>query len=345
MLQKYLSLKHGLLSIMTFNIRVDIVEHNPENNFKKRIDRLTKIIEKWQPTILCVQEPLTDQFQHWQFHLPSYYQSIGSAYSSSQLDFQVAILYNNQILKLLDQDYLWLSKTPRTVGSKDWNSHAIRTLNIARFQLLSNESINLLVFNTHLDAKSEQARQEQAKIVRSTINEWQRKYPTDVVLLLGDFNSIPQQTTYNILTFSDFLYDTWAICKTHSSTCVSNTFSSTFHGWLGSIINTYGLQLLQTIGFSYHGLGIILPHGIPKNSSSYIDVLKKFTRYSYLINPSEMISIWSSHRFHVDWILYQNSLDKTQYLQPKFISVIDIRSQNYSSDHFPVIALFQLKNK
>ncbi|CAF0853816.1 unnamed protein product [Adineta steineri] len=37
------------------------------------IYRLTKTIEKCQLTILCVEEPLTDQFQHWQSHLPSYY--------------------------------------------------------------------------------------------------------------------------------------------------------------------------------------------------------------------------------------------------------------------------------
>ncbi|CAF5074036.1 unnamed protein product, partial [Rotaria sp. Silwood1] len=49
------------------------------------------------------------------------------------MDFQVAILYNNQVLKLIEQDYIWLSKSPRVVESKDWNSSGARTLNIARF--------------------------------------------------------------------------------------------------------------------------------------------------------------------------------------------------------------------
>ncbi|UJR17590.1 hypothetical protein I4U23_004486 [Adineta vaga] len=349
MLQKYLLIKQNLVSIMTFNIRVDILERNPENNFTKRIYRLTETIEKWQPTIFCIQEPLTDQLRQWQSYLPYYYQSIGYPQASSDLDFQVAILYNNQTLKLLEQDYLWLSKTPRIVGSKDWNSNAIRTLNIARFQYMSDDneknSTTLLVFNTHLDSKSEQARQEQAKIIRSTINEWQNKYPTDVVLLLGDFNSIPQQTTYKTLTSSKFLYDTWTRCKISSLTCISNTFSSTFHDWLGSILNTYAVQFLQTIAYTYHGLGVVLPHGIPKNYSSYIDVMKKLTTYFRMINISDMISLWSSHRFHVDWILYQNSIDGRKSLEPRFISVIDIRSGNYSSDHFPVIALFEVRTK
>jgi endonuclease/exonuclease/phosphatase family metal-dependent hydrolase len=354
MRQKYLTIKEDLLSVMTFNIRVDILERDPNNNFSKRIHRLTEIVEKWEPAILNVQEAFTDQLQHWQSHLPRYYQSIGYEHDRtnssiqhllSHMDFQVAILYNNQILKLLEQDYLWLSKTPRIVGSKDWDSHAVRTLNIARFQLISEDdnSTHILVFNTHLDSKGEQARQEQAKIVRSTINKWQKKYSTDVVLLFGDINSIPKQTTYDILTSAHFLYDTWTICKAHLSSCISNSFSSTFHGWLGSILNTYGVQFLQTIAFTFHGLGVILPHGIPRNYSLYIDIFKKFTKNCRMIDLSEMISLWSSHRFHVDWILYQNSIDGSKQLEPRFISVIDIRSRNYSSDHFPVIALFQLK--
>jgi len=354
MLQKYLTIKQDLLSVMTFNIRFDGLERDSNNHFTKRIYRLTETVEKWQPAILSVQEPLTSQFQHWQSHLPKYYQSIGYEHdrinkrvqhSLSHMDFQVAILYNDKILKLLEQDYLWLSKTPRTVGSKDWDSNSIRTLNIARFELISDDDnpINILVFNTHLDSHSEQARQEQAKIVRSTINQWQRRYPTDVILLFGDFNSIPNQTTYNILTSSDFLYDTWTVCKSRPSICVLNSFSSTYHGWLGSIVNTYGAQFLQTIVFTFHGLGVIVPHEIPRNYSSYIDILKNFTKFSRRINLSEMMSLWSSGRFHVDWILYQNSMDGSQHLEPRFISVSDIRSRNYSSDHFPVIALFHLR--
>ncbi|CAF0869827.1 unnamed protein product [Rotaria sordida] len=343
----------NLLSVMTFNIRLDGVERDPNNHFTKRIYRLTETIEKWQPSILCVQEPFGGQLLHWQSHLPNYYRHIGYQPGgvdrdlkdpSSQRDFQVAILYNNRILKLIEQDYIWLSKTPRIVGSKDWNSAGERTLNIARFQLKNEKSISILVFNTHLDVKSEQARQEQAKIVRSTIKKWQKKYPTAVVLLFGDFNAVPKQAAYNILTSSDFLHDTWVVCKSQTSMCISNSFSSTFHGWLGSIINTYGFQFLQTILFTFHGSGISLPHEIPKHLSSYINILKELWKFRQILNISELNSLWSLHRFHVDWILYRNSIDGSEHLQPRFIAVVDIRSRNYSSDHFPVVALFQLKN-
>ncbi|CAF3498504.1 unnamed protein product [Rotaria sp. Silwood1] len=355
LLQEYLVIKQNLLSVMTFNIRLDGVERDPNNHFTKRVYRLTETVKKWQPFILSVQEPFAGQLLHWRSQLPEHYQYIGYQPGgidrnlkdpSSHRDFQVAILYNSQILQLVEQDYIWLSKSPRIVESKDWNSAGARTLNIARFQLKnSGKRMNILVFNTHLDVKSEPARREQAKIIRSTIEQWQKKYPKDAVLLFGDFNCAPKQAAYNILTSSNFLHDTWVVCKSQASMCVSNSFSSTFHGWLGSIINTYAFQFLQTIIFTFHGSGIRLPHEIPKHLSSYIDILKELWKSRQMLNLSEMSSLWSSHRFHVDWILYRNSINENERLQPRFIAVIDIRSRNYSSDHFPVVALFQIEKQ
>jgi len=352
MLQKYLSIKNDLLSMMTFNIRFDGVENDPNNHFTKRIYRLTETIERWQPSILCVQELFAGQLLHWESLLPKYYQHIGYqsdridkdlGHPSSHMDFQVAILYNSEIFNLVEQDYIWLSSSPRTVRSKDWDSSMPRTLNIARLQLKNDDNLtDILVFNTHLDVKSEQARREQAKIVRSTIKQWQNKYPTAVVLLFGDFNSVPTQAAYNILTFSDFLHDSWAVCKFDTSMCISNEFSSTFHGWFGPIVNTYGAQFLQTILFTFHGSGVQLSYEIPKHFSSYLDTIKQLWKFRQMFNLSEMISLWSSHRFHVDWILYKNSIGGTAHLQPRFIAVIDIRHGNYSSDHFPIVSLFQL---
>ncbi|CAF4647464.1 unnamed protein product, partial [Rotaria sp. Silwood2] len=106
------------------------------------------------------------------------------------------------------QDYIWLSKTPCVVDSKDWDSLRARTLNIARLELINDDQhANIFVFNTHLDVTSEEARREQANIVRTTIEQWHNKYLKAVVLLFGDFNSIPKQTSYKTLT-SEFLHDT-----------------------------------------------------------------------------------------------------------------------------------------
>ncbi|CAF0850222.1 unnamed protein product [Adineta ricciae] len=351
-LKKYQTINQNLLSVMTFNIRHDIHERDPNNNFTKRVFRLVETVEKWKPSVLSVQEPFADQIRLWHCHLPKYYRYVGyqpmdtedgCEDSLSKMDFRVAILYNTQILTLLEQDYIWLSKCPRIVGSKDWNSHGVRTLNIARFKLKNLEnSPRILVFNTHLDVRNEQARQEQAKVIRSTIKQWQEKYPKDLVFLCGDFNTIPKQTTHQILTSSQFLYDTWTTCQTSPSTCISHSFSSSFHGWLGSIVNTYGFQFIQIILYTFRGLGVDLPYETSLRKSVIIDIAKQIWKVRRNICLSDMISLWRSHRIHVDWILYQHAMDGSSHLQPKFIAVGDIRSRNYSSDHFPIIALFQI---
>jgi hypothetical protein len=119
MLQKYQSIREGLLSVMTFNIRFDRVERDSNNHFTKRVFRLTETIEKWEPSILSVQEPFVSQLLHWQSHLPKHYEAIGYqrdgigrnlAHSLAHMDYQVAILDNNKVLTLLEQDYIWLSK-------------------------------------------------------------------------------------------------------------------------------------------------------------------------------------------------------------------------------------------
>lgn len=94
-----MSIKEDLLSVMTFNIRFDGVERDPNNHFTKRVYRLTETVEKWQPSILGVQEPFTGQLLHWKSLLPNYYQHIGYRsdhtdsnleHVSSRMDCQVA---------------------------------------------------------------------------------------------------------------------------------------------------------------------------------------------------------------------------------------------------------------
>ncbi|CAF1602786.1 unnamed protein product, partial [Didymodactylos carnosus] len=105
---------------MSFNIRFDGKEWDDNNHFTKRLHRLSETIQNWKPYVIGLQEPSAGQVLHLQSVLPSYYQAIGFHRTIGNLDhpsrhndFQVAILYDNRILKLMERDYIWLSKTPR----------------------------------------------------------------------------------------------------------------------------------------------------------------------------------------------------------------------------------------
>lgn len=333
-------------SVMSFNIRLDGHECDPNNHFIKRISRLNTTISSFRPTFLGLQEPFSGQLLHLQSYLPSHYQdAIGYkrvnghhdlTHASRQNDYQVAILYDTARAVLLEQDYLWLSKTPRAENTKDWESFGARTLNIARFAL-KDTGVEVIIFNTHIDVKSETARRKQAEIINSNIKLWKSRYPDSIIVLTGDFNSCPGQQAYTLLTRN--LTDTWMQCKS-SRNCISNDVSSSFHGWLGSKVNTYVFRFIQYVVFTVHGMGFNLPLHVP---ASFTDLVKLITdssvyKYEYSISEALPSSLW---RFHVDWILY-DSTGSSAKVEPKAIWVADVRDGNFSSDHFPLYALFRI---
>jgi hypothetical protein len=45
----------------------------------------------------------------------------------------------------------------------------------------------------------------------------------------------------------------------------------------------------------------------------------------------------------VDWILYgPKSTDTPDSIIPRLVAVIDVRTKDFSSDHFPVVGLFEV---
>ena len=56
------------------------------------------------------------------------------------------------------------------------------------------------------------------------------------------------------------------------------------------------------------------------------------------------------YKISCGWILYQKPITTaptigTVHLTPSFAAVIDVRSSNWSSDHFPVFTLLEVKLK
>jgi hypothetical protein len=51
----------SLISVMTFNLRFDAEESDPNNRFPRRVPRIISTIERWNPHIIGVQEPFSDE--------------------------------------------------------------------------------------------------------------------------------------------------------------------------------------------------------------------------------------------------------------------------------------------
>ena len=103
-------------------------------------------------------------------------------------------------------------------------------------------------------------------------------------------------------------------------------------------------------------MGFIFPGHIPRSLKDIIrhlvSIIQEHGIFLWKYSIWEAIPLQPFTRFHVDWILYnthnRNSSQNGETvfdLMPRFISIADVRSGNYSSDHFPVVALFEINSK
>jgi len=364
------------LSVMSFNVRHDAQERDPRHHWTQRMGRIAKILDDYAPWSVGMQEPWSGQVLHLQSILPpGKWKTVGYrqdspapfdlGHPSRHWDHQVGIIYDSTKLRLSHHAYHWLSSTPEQEGSKSWGSVGARTINVAHFQLVHHPTIELLHFNSHLDVWSEQARREQARMVRQYVQHYRSLYPRAVSVLTGDFNAAVGQESYRILTDpSSGMLDAWTSCRTlanSTSNLAASSFScllgpnvaSSFHGWMGLRTNGYAARLLIGSLFTLHGMGLKLPYSVPRTLRALASAVLNFLQQGWSHPISEALPA-SLSRMHVDWVLFQQSAADEQAqqqqvassvysFQPMFVSLVDLRDDSlYSSDHYPLLAAFWL---
>ncbi|KAK7204539.1 plasminogen-binding protein pgbB [Myxozyma melibiosi] len=113
-----------------------------------------------------------------------------------------AIFYNTDALSSLATDHFWLSTTPSEASTYSGAS-STRMVTRGQFALTSNSSATFTVFSTHMDDKSDSARQYGASLIRyrASYEAFDTRAP---VFLLGCLNTEPgsssSATAYKILT-------------------------------------------------------------------------------------------------------------------------------------------------
>nr|MCR5207912.1 endonuclease/exonuclease/phosphatase family protein [Eubacterium sp.] len=149
------------------------------------------------------------------------------------------IFYNLSKFELVDKGSFWLSETPERI-SKDWGAACYRICSNAILKQLS-DGKEIVVFNTHLDHVSEEARIKGIRLILNKLNQ----FGGMPCIIMGDFNDFEYSETYKAATelFDDAKYKT------------DDTDSGiTYHGWGeaesdGSIdyffISKTGIEVLQ----------------------------------------------------------------------------------------------------
>lgn len=177
------------IKIMSSNVRC----WSPTDFFKKswfyRADLLIRNIEQENPSIIGFQEANKWQYSYLSEFLPGY-DSVVTYRDNTFLAESCPIFYNTELYDLVDKGSFWLSETPE-VMSKDWGSACYR---ICSYVILADKisQKQFVIFNTHLDHISDEARIKGIQVVLDKIEEF-GELPS---VIMGDFNADEQSETY-----------------------------------------------------------------------------------------------------------------------------------------------------
>jgi endonuclease/exonuclease/phosphatase family metal-dependent hydrolase len=172
------------LNVMTFNIRYGNAD-DKENSWPNRREMVFGVLREQAPDVVGLQEALRFQIDEIRAALPQYGEiGVGREDGKAGGEYS-AILYRKDCLALDDSGTFWLSDTPEVPGSISWNSACRRVCTWGRF-ISKDSGPAFYLFNTHLDHRSQPARQNGAILLSRRIVE--RKH-ADPVILTGDFNA------------------------------------------------------------------------------------------------------------------------------------------------------------
>lgn len=189
--------------VMSCNVRC----LNPMDLGKKswfyRADLLLKGIEQENPGIIGFQEATKWQYGYLCDTLPQYDSVI--TYRDKAFNSEgCPVFYRTDLYKLVNKGSFWLSETPDEM-SKDWGAACYRICSYVILEDIETAK-KFVIFNTHLDHVSDEARINGIAVVLDKIKEF-GSLPS---LIMGDFNCEEGSETYKAVTenFLDAKYQT-----------------------------------------------------------------------------------------------------------------------------------------
>jgi endonuclease/exonuclease/phosphatase family metal-dependent hydrolase len=173
------------IRVMTFNIRMN-TPSDGVNAWPNRKDNVAEMVDaRYKADLVGMQEVLIEQLLDLQERLPQY-TSIGVARDDGKKAGEFSpIFYRKDRFSLLEDNTFWLSETPDEAGTSSWNSACNRVCTWGKFK--DNQTGHVFyLFNTHLDHRSQPARDEGTKLIWKRMKAITGTSPT---IFTGDLNS------------------------------------------------------------------------------------------------------------------------------------------------------------
>ena len=209
------------ITVMSSNVRF----YNPFDFFKKswfyRASLFVEDLNNVKPDVVGFQEVTYLHYNRLTKRMPDY-ESVMAYRDDFFLSEGCPIFYRTDKFEKVDSGSFWLSETPE-VMSKDWDSEHYR---ICVYVILKDVSSGkqFIVFNTHLDNTSDDARVNGIKVVLNKIDEIKAtpEYANSPCFLMGDLNAEPGSVTVN--SALEHFDDTARLAGVTED-------APTFHGW------------------------------------------------------------------------------------------------------------------
>lgn len=196
----------GSITMMSCNVRCLTPLDLGKKSWFYRADLLLSDIAAQAPGIIGFQEATRWQYDYLVDVLEGY-DSVIDYRDKSIASEGCPIFYNEALYTLKDKGSFWLSETP-DVMSKDWGAAHYR---ICSYVILTDKASgkDFVVFNTHLDHVSDEARIKGIQVVLDKIAQ----FGGMPAVIMGDFNALEGSKTYESAT-EHFLDAQYAAAET-----------------------------------------------------------------------------------------------------------------------------------
>jgi endonuclease/exonuclease/phosphatase family metal-dependent hydrolase len=202
------------VSMMSCNLRCLTPLDLGKKNWFYRADLIAEELEAQNCGILGFQEATSWQYHYLVDILPEY-DSVIDYRDTSIASEGCPIFYHKDLYTLVDKGSFWLSETPE-VMSKDWGAACYR---VCSYVILTHKASgrDFVVFNTHLDHVSDEARIKGIAVVLEKIAQ----FGGLPAVIMGDFNALEGSATYLSAT-ENFLDSQYAAESTMSGHTYQN---------------------------------------------------------------------------------------------------------------------------
>lgn len=183
-----------LMRAMTYNIRLD-TDADGANAWPNRRAAVSALLRFYAPDIAGLQEVQLHQLGALKEDLSDYqFVGVGRDDGVEAGEFS-SLAFREERFRLIESGQFWLSQTP-TLPSRGFDAAFPRLVTWAHLEDRRNGAA-ILALNTHFDHVGVQARRESARMIRAFVLANRR--PCESVLLVGDFNSPPDDEPYRLI--------------------------------------------------------------------------------------------------------------------------------------------------